>query len=117
MKTVTHVGSSVENDSSSGLNENHVRHVVTTFRYMDDLLAKAENIMASAGVPSPFQEYADDTKPIQRKVTHDYIARIREMMSANLEELHIPRPAPVSGALWAARNAVTFTDIALAEME
>lgn len=101
----------------SGLNENHVRHIVTTFRYVDGLLARAENIMASAGVPSPFQEYGDDTTPIQRKVTHDYVARLREMMSRHLEELHIPRPAPVSGALWAARNAVTFANIALAEME
>jgi GTP-binding protein EngB required for normal cell division len=105
------------NAADSGLNENHVRHVVTTFRYTDELLSKAEHIMASAGVPSPFQEYADDTTPIQRKVTHDYIARLRELMSRNLAELHIPRPASVSGALWAARNAVTFADIALAEME
>jgi GTP-binding protein EngB required for normal cell division len=101
----------------SGLNENHVRHVVTTFRYMDELLSKAEHIMASAGSPSPFQEYTDDTTPLQRKVTHDYVARLREMMSRNLEELHLPRPAPVTGALWAARNAVTFANIALAEME
>ena len=103
--------------ADSGLNDNHVRHVVTSFRYMDELLSKAEHIMASAGVPSPFQEYADDTTPIQRKVTHDYVLRLREMMSRHLEELHIPRPAPVTGALWAARNAVTFTNIALAEME
>ncbi len=104
-------------DSDTGLNENHVRHVVSTFRYMDDLLVKAEQIMASAGAPSPFQQYADDTTPLQRKVTHDYVMRLREMMSRQLEELHIPRPAPVTGALWAARSAVTFADIALAEME
>jgi GTP-binding protein EngB required for normal cell division len=101
----------------SGLNENHVRHVVTTFRYMDELLSKAEHIMASAGAPSPFQEYSDDTTPLQRKVSHDYVMRLCEMMSRNLEQLHIPRPAPVAGALWAARNAVTFANIALAEME
>ena len=102
---------------NSGLNENHVRHVVTTFRYMDELLSKAEHIMASAGSSSPFQEYSDDTTPIQRKVTHDYVVRLREMMSRSLEDLCIPQPAPVTGALWAARNAVTFTTIALAEME
>ncbi len=73
--------------------------------------------MASAGVPSPFQEYSDDTTPLQRKVTHDYIARIRALLSRNLADLDLPRPTPVSGALWAARNAVTFADIALAEME
>src|SRR5438128_9316624 len=102
---------------NSGLNDNHVRHVVTTFRYMDDLLSKAEHIMASAGAPSPFKEYADDTTPIQRKVTHDYILGIRETMRRVLEELGISLPTPLSGALWAARGAVTFADIALAEME
>jgi GTP-binding protein EngB required for normal cell division len=100
-----------------GLNENHVRHVVTTFRYMDELLSKAEHIMASAGSPSPFQEYSDDTTPLQRKVTHDHVVRLRDLMSRSLEELHIPRPEPVTGALWAARNSVTFSSIALADME
>lgn len=117
MKRACQLLSRTESDSSAGLNENHVRHVVTTFRYMDDLLSKAEHIMASAGSPSPFQEYSDDTTPLQRKVAHDYVVRLREMMSRNLEELRIPRPAPVTGALWAARNAVTFANIALAEME
>lgn len=101
----------------SELNENHVRHIVTTFRHIDGLLSKAEHIMASAGSPSPFQEYVDDTTPIQRKVTRDFVARIRGLMRRNLEELRIPRPAPVSGARWAAQNAIVFANIALAEME
>src|SRR6266496_6403350 len=105
------------NAPESRLNENHVRHVLTTFRYMDELLSNAEHIMASANTPSPFQEYANDSTPIQRKVTHDYIVRIRETMRHVLEELRIPRPVPVSGALWVARNTVSFADIALAEME
>jgi len=93
---------------NSGLNDNHVRHVVTTFRYMEDLLSKAEHIMASAVAPSPFKEHADDTSPIQRKVTHDYIVGIRETMRHVLEELGISLPTPVGSALWAARNAVIF---------
>jgi GTP-binding protein EngB required for normal cell division len=104
-------------NADSGLNDNHVRHIVTTFRYIDELLAKAENIMASAGSPSPFQEYTDDTTPLQRKVTHDYVAHIRELMNRSLQDLQVPTPAPLTGALWAARNAVTFTTIALADME
>jgi ElaB/YqjD/DUF883 family membrane-anchored ribosome-binding protein len=104
-------------NAESGLNDNHVRHVVTTFRYMDELLSRAEQIMASAGSPSPFQEYTDDTTPLQRKVTHDYVAHIRQRMNRSLQDLQIPTPAPVTGALWAARNAVSFTTIALADME
>jgi len=108
---------SAQRSQISGLNENHVRHIVTTFRHIDGLLSKAEHIMASAGSPSPFQEYVDDTTPIQRKVTHDFAARIRGLMRRNLEELRIPMPAPVSGARWAAQNAIVFANIALAEME
>jgi GTP-binding protein EngB required for normal cell division len=117
MNPITQAGASVANESNSGLNENHVRHVVITFRYMDELLTKAEQILASAGEPLPFQEYADDSTPIQRKVAHDYVVHLRAMMSRALEEWHISRPEPISGALWAARNAVGFANIALAEME
>lgn len=117
MKGTTHSIFATEKDSSSGLNEHHVRHIVTTLRYVDELLGKAEHIMAVAGSPSPFQQYVNDSTPLQRKVVHDYVVRLREMMSRSLEELHIPRPAPVTGALWAARNAVAFANIALSEME
>ena len=37
--------------------------------------------------------HSEDTTPIQRKVTHDYIVRIREAM----EELHVPQHEPHSG--------------------
>jgi hypothetical protein len=72
------------------LNENHQRHLLSTFQYVDNLLSEAERILASAGAASPFQEYSQDTTPIQRKVTHDYIVRVREAMRRILEELKIP---------------------------
>jgi len=50
------------------LNENHQRHLLSTFQYVDNLLSEAERILASAGAASPFQEYSQDTTPIQRKV-------------------------------------------------
>jgi hypothetical protein len=43
--------------------------------------------MADAGSPSPFRRHSDDTTPIQRKVTHDYITRVREAMRRVMEEL------------------------------
>lgn len=60
--------------------EHHQRHVRTTFQYIDKLLAEAEHTMTDAGSASPFPRHSDDTTPIQRKVTHDYIVRIREAM-------------------------------------
>jgi GTP-binding protein EngB required for normal cell division len=99
------------------MNENQQRHLLSTFQYVDNLLSEAERIMASAGAASPFQEYSQDTTPIQRKVTHDYVIRVRETMRRILEELKISRRPPVSGALWAARGHLGFTSIAIAEIE
>jgi hypothetical protein len=98
------------------LNENHQRHLLSTFQYVDNLLSEAERIMASAGSASPFQEHSQDTTPIQRKVTHDYIVRVREAMRRILEELKIPLRPPISGALWAARGHLSFAGIAIAEI-
>jgi len=99
------------------MNENHQRHLLTTFHYVDNLLSEADHILASAGSASPFQEYSQDSTPVQRKVTHDYILRVREAMRRILEELKIPLKPPISGALWAARNHLAFAGIAIAEIE
>ena len=98
------------------MNENHQRHLLSTFQHVDNLLSEAERIMASAGSASPFQEYSQDTTPIQRKVTHDYIVRVREAMRRILEELKIPLRPPISGALWAARGHLNFAGIGIAEI-
>ena len=83
---------------ANGFSEHHQRHVRTTFQYIDKLLSEAEHIMIDAGSPSPFRRHSDDTTPIQRKVTHDYILRIREAMRRVMEELQIPPSEPHSGA-------------------
>ncbi len=74
-----------------GFSDCHQRHVCTTFQYIDKLLSEAEHTIADAGSPSPFRRHSDDTTPIQRKVTHDYILRIREAMRRVMEELTFPR--------------------------
>ena len=98
------------------MNENHQRHLLSTFQHVDNLLSEAEQIMASAGSASPFQEYSQDTTPIQRKVTHDYVVRVREAMHRILDELNIPLRRPISGALWAARCHLNFAGIGIAEI-
>ncbi|HXO94420.1 MAG TPA: hypothetical protein VN825_09805, partial [Candidatus Acidoferrum sp.] len=87
--------------------------VRTTFQYIDKLLSEAEYTMADAGSPSPFRRHSDDTTPIQRKVTHDYILRIREAMRRVMEELNIPAPEPHSGAVWAAAINLMHCSISL----
>ena len=98
------------------MNENHQRHLLSTFRYVDNLLSDAERIMAAAGSASPFQQYSQDATPIQRQVTHDHILRVREAMRRILGELNIPLNPPISSALWAARGHLNFAGIAIAEI-
>jgi len=99
-----------------GFSEFHQRHVRTTFQYIDKLLSEAEHTMADAGSPSPFRMHSDDTTPIQRKVTHDYILRIREAMRRVMEELNIPPSEPHSGSVWAAAINLMFCSISLNEL-
>jgi GTP-binding protein EngB required for normal cell division len=96
--------------------EFHQRHVRTTFQYIDKLLSEAEHTMADAGSRSPFRMHSDDTTPIQRKVTHDYILRIREAMRGVMEELEIQPSEPHSGAVWAAAINLMFCSISLNEL-
>ncbi|HWH90424.1 MAG TPA: dynamin family protein [Candidatus Binatia bacterium] len=101
---------------ANGFSEHHQRHVRTTFQYIDKLLSEAEHIMTDAGSLSPFRRHSDDTTPIQRKVTHDYILRIREAMRRVMEELQIPPSEPHSGAVWAAGINMMYSSISLNEL-
>jgi len=99
-----------------GFSEHHQRHVRTTFQYIDKLLSEAEHTMVDAGSPSPFRRHSDDTTPIQRKVTHDYILRIRDAMRRVMDELNIPPPEPHSGAIWASAINLMYCSISLNEL-
>src|SRR6266581_2005759 len=101
---------------ANSFSEHHHRHVRTTFQYIDKLLSEAEHTMADAGSPSPFRMHSDDTTPIQRKVTHDYILRIREAMRRVMDELNIPPSEPHSGAVWAAAINLMYCSISLNEL-
>src|SRR5947209_14783752 len=101
---------------ANSFSEHHQRHVRSTFQYIDKLISEAEHTMADAGSPTPFQRHSDDTTPIQRKVTHDYILRIREAMRRVIEELSIPPSEPHSGAVWAAAINLMYCSISLNEL-
>ena len=105
-----------DDTKSNNFSEHHQRHVRTTFQYIDKLLSEAEHTMTDAGSPSPFGRHSDDTTPIQRKGTHDYIVRIRDSMRRVMEELSIPPPEPHSGAVWAAAINLMYCSISLNEL-
>lgn len=91
--------------------------MLTTFQYVENLLSEADRILMSSGSPSPFQEYLQDSTPIQRKVAHEHILRAREKMRRILDELKIPLNRQVSGSLWAAHNHLAFASLAILEIE
>src|SRR5216117_3893054 len=105
-----------EETKAHPFSEHHQRHVRTTFQYIDKLLSEAEHTMADAGSLSPFRRHSDDTTPIQRKVAHDYILRIREAMRRVMEELNVPPPEPHSGTVWAAAINLMYCSISLNEL-
>ncbi|HVU26460.1 MAG TPA: hypothetical protein VHG71_01830 [Verrucomicrobiae bacterium] len=99
------------------MNESHQRHLLVTFRHIDRLLSETEHILNSADSPSPFQEYVQDSTPVQRKVAHEHILRVRETMQRMLNDLKIPLKPPGIGALWAAHNHLAFASLAAIELE
>jgi GTP-binding protein EngB required for normal cell division len=99
------------------MNDNHARHLLVTFRYIENLLSEAEHLLATAGSSSPLAEHTQDSSPLQRKVIHDYIQRVHEAMRRAMTDLNLPKPKPVCGALWAAQNHINFASIAVAEIE
>jgi GTP-binding protein EngB required for normal cell division len=107
---------SMEKISKTGFNENHQRRIHVSFQYIDELLNDAERAMATAGSPSLFNKYSNDTTPLQRKIAHDYIGRIRAAMRQLIEEYDIPVEAPHCGALWAAQTSLLFADISVGEL-
>ncbi len=99
------------------MNENHQRHLLATFRQIDDLLGKVCLILGAADSASLFTEFTQDASPVQRQVIADYIRRVREVMSRTMTEMHLSRPLPSTGGLWAAQTHVMFAQIAVNEME
>ena len=67
-------------ESHDALNSSHKHHLLTSFKYVDDLLSEVESILLSSTSKSPFPKYRGDLSSVQIKVVQDYIARIRAQM-------------------------------------
>jgi hypothetical protein len=82
----------------AGLNDNQRRYLLSTLRHVDDLLWKAEHILAKAGEASPLNQYQDDFTPEQREEIQEFIGRVREAMLRILEDHDIHDDhSPISG--------------------
>ena len=96
------------------LSENHRRHVLVTFRYIDQVLDEAERIMASSR--SAFPRYVADLTPVQGKLLMEYFARLREALLGWLAAFQIAPGGEVVSALHALRVQFTAAEIALEDL-
>lgn len=98
------------------LSQNHRRRVLSTLRYLDQVLDETEHIMASARSRSAFPRYAPDATPVQCKVVSDHIARFREAMLGTLPGLGLAPGTPETSVLRALRVQIITAEIALEDM-
>jgi GTP-binding protein EngB required for normal cell division len=98
----------------SSLNENHVRHVVSNLRYIDDLLREVERL-AGPGT-SPFRREREDLSPDESRLVLAAVTTIRQRMAGALERLGIPRPAKDASARWGIEVGLQFVDNTLSEL-
>ncbi len=99
-------------ESHDALNSSHKHHLLTSFKYVDELLSDVESILLSSTSKSPFPRYRADLSPVQIKVVQDYIARIRAQMIQVLKSRGISPPERRVGATHAIRVNLEFTTIA-----
>ena len=98
------------------MNENHKRHVRSTFEYVDNILTDAERVLFSSLPSSPFCKYWQDYTPGQRQEMLDHVELIRNTMRRILEDVGIPSSDPICGALWALRGYISYVAIVVAEL-
>jgi GTP-binding protein EngB required for normal cell division len=101
---------------TTGLNDNHKRHLLNTFQHLDNLLADALQALSSAEAPSPFQRYVPDSLPIQRKVMADYIASLRGTMVRILERHGMAVPKAHISSIWAFQTKLSSARTAVEEL-
>lgn len=99
----------------SGLNANHARALYAAAVAVDRLLGEMEALATSRD--SPFRRYVDDLSPVQKQLLTAFTRAARLRMVGALSQFGVPAPAPSGSARATARNALTFAEIALQEVE
>lgn len=105
-----------EGDSTVAFGANHKRALRAAFQSIDGLLTEVELALVSGVSRALFSKHVADATPVQRRIAQDHIDGIRERMRERLSELDVPLAPPICGALKAARTALIFAGIDLAEI-
>jgi hypothetical protein len=70
----------VHGQEASGLNAHHRRGLHVTCQHIDQLLSDMEGALSDTASRRAFPKYVLDVQPAQRRVIHDYIARMRAQL-------------------------------------
>jgi len=98
------------------LNENHQLRLRVTFEHIDSLLTDVEQILGDSAAESPFSRYRGDTTPMQQKVAHDYVLRIRAAMARIMKDEQISFGELHCGSQQAANTALLYAEVAVDEL-
>jgi hypothetical protein len=98
------------------LNSHHQRRLRATFQYIDNLLSEIDAILKPRDSGSLFPRYAVDFAPSQRVLLQSGIAEIRGRLLQAVKDYQIDVGPPSISAVQAIRSALSFIDIAVAEL-
>jgi len=99
------------------INESQKRHLETTFKSIDKMLAEMELVLSSDCAGSLFHEYRFDLTADTAHIFEHGAAELREAMAGVLNRLGIPPQPPHLSAKQAALTTLSFVDNALEELK
>lgn len=99
------------------LSDNHARHIVNTFKYVDQLLEESGHLMASTSERPAFPRYTLDATPEQCRVLADGFLQLRRKLLEGLEKLGVTGGGAEISAVRALQVQLISADIALEELE
>jgi len=92
-----------------------MRHVQSTFTYIDSLLGAIERLARSD--LSPFMQEKVDLAPDEGRLILSSVAVARTRMLEALDRLRVPRPQPSVSARWSIETTYNFAASAFSELD
>jgi hypothetical protein len=93
------------------------RHVLATFRHVDELLARAQSPLDRKGGESSLAAVCNDFTPQDAAALREAIAAVRTELQAGAHTLELPATGEPISARWAAATSTRLALIALAELD
>lgn len=101
----------------SELNEHQQHRLIVTCQYVDRLLADLERSFTEAQSTSPFGRCANDLAPVEQRLVHDYLARLRTQLLRILEGQGLSPTPRRTGLRWAIQTHLAYVDVAVEELK